>query len=574
MGYARLPVRRPLLRELTIFAGFLAASIVLTWPLAPHFLTDIGGDLGDHWQTLWGYWWVRKALLDLHQSPFWSNYVHWPLGMPLVFQTFDLPDCILTIPLWSFLPPVAVFNCAELWSYPLGGYFFYRLALELLREHAPAPPPGGPSDVGVDRGAAIVAGALFTFAPYHFGHALGHMHIVALEWVPLYFWMLVRTLDRPERRWPVLAGLALVLASTASWYHLLFCVALTFPYLAYRAATDPAVRSWATLRRAFLLGGVYLAVMWPLFAQMLEARGADAWDGAHDPRTFSADLMQFFVPNAAQSLGFNFRDQWSLWSGNPAENCNYLGYALMALAIIGAVRDRRARFFLAMVPVGIVLALGPALKIGGRPIDVPLPYDFLTRIFPLLEFTGVPVRAGFVAIFALAAAAAFGLRELWLGFHRMPWRLPLRVLAVALLLMATIELYPHPFAISRFPIPTIFASWAADTSVFGVVDYTGDTRPLYNGVLHQHPMVDVYLSRTPMHLLSWLDNHPILGRLRHGRGGSLEMSKDEGRALLQREHIRYFVLPSWRREPLLEQELELPVVYVGEGVRVFEVPGA
>jgi hypothetical protein len=569
-------VRRPIFRELAILAGFLGASLFLTWPLAAHFSTDIGGDLGDHWQTMWGMWWVKKALIDLHQSPFYSNYVHWPLGMPLVFQTFDLPDCILTIPLWSFLTPIAVFNCAELWSYPLGGYFFYRLVLELLREHAPPLPEGTTpeSDDRVNRGAAIAAGALFTFAPYHFGHALGHMHILALQWVPLYFWMLVRTLDRPERRWPVLAALALVLASTASWYHLLFCVTLSFPYLAYRAATDPGVRNWATVRRAFLLGGVYLAVMWPLFAAMIEARAADAWDGAHDPRTFSADLMQFFIPNAAQSIGVHFRDQWSRWSGNPAENCNYLGYALMALAVIGAVRDRRARFFLAMVPVGIILALGPALKIDGRPIDVPMPYDFLTHIFPLLEFTGVPVRAGFVAIFGLSASAAFGLRQLWLGFHRAVLRAPLRALGAALLVIAAVEAHPHLFTISHFPIPTVFASWAADQSMFGVADYTGDTRPLYNGVLHQHPMVDIYLSRTPMHLLNWLNNHPILGRLRKGTGGALEMSKDEARALLQREHIRYFVMPSWRRDPLLEQELELPLIYVGEGVRVYEVPGA
>jgi hypothetical protein len=565
-------VRRPALRELAILGGYLAASIVLTWPLAPNFFTDIGGDLGDHWQTLWGMWWVRKALIDLHTSPFWSNYVHWPLGMPLVFQTFDLPDCILAIPLWSFLPPVSVFNAAELWSYPLGGYFFYRLALELLS--APNRADKAQSHGPVERGAAIAAGGLFTFAPYHFGHALGHMHIVALEWVPLYFWMLVRTLDRPERRWPLLAALALVLASTASWYHLLFCVALTFPYLVYRAFTDPSVRNWATLRRALLLGAIYLAVMSPLFAQMMEARNADAWDGAHDPNFYSADLLQFFIPNAAQGIGAAFRDRSAHWSGNPAENCDYLGYALMALAVIGAVRDRRARFWLFMAPLGMLLALGPALKIDGQPVGVTMPYAYLTRIFPLLEFTGVPVRAGFVAIFALCMAAAFGIRQLWLGFEQPRLQKPLRALAAGLLLVAGVELYPHPFTISHFPIPGIFASWAADPALFGVVDLTGDTRPLYNGVLHQHPMVDIYLSRTPMHLLRWLDDHPILGRLRHPRGAPLEMSRDEAIGILQRQHIRYIVLPAWRREPLLEQELELPTIYIGEGIRAYEVPGA
>src|SRR3984957_20278553 len=123
---------RPWQRELLIFLGFLALAIVMTWPLAPRFFTDIGGDFGDHWQTLWGMWWVRKALVDLHQSPFFSSYVHWPLGMPMVFETFDPPDCLLAIPLWGLLPPLAIFNVIEFYSYPLAGYFFYRLALELL----------------------------------------------------------------------------------------------------------------------------------------------------------------------------------------------------------------------------------------------------------------------------------------------------------------------------------------------------------------------------------------------------------------------------------------------------------
>src|SRR5208282_5901245 len=92
----------------------------------------------------------------------------------------------------------------------------------------------------------------------------------------------------------------------------------------------------------------------------------------------------------------------------------------------------------------------------------------------------------------------------------------------------------------------IFETWAKDPSPFGVVDLSGDTRPLYNGVLHQYPMVDIYLSRTPMPLLQWLDAHPILGRLRHPSPAPLALSKQAGRQLLREEKIRYFVVPEWR----------------------------
>ncbi|HUB06596.1 MAG TPA: PA14 domain-containing protein [Myxococcales bacterium] len=488
-------------REALVLSAYAALALILTWPLAARFGTEIGGDFGDHWQTLWGMWWVHKALVELHQNPFFSTYVHWPTGVPMFFETLDFPDCLLALPLWHFLPPVAVFNCAEAWSYLLGGWFFYHFALELTG-HRPA---------------AFAAGALFTFAPYHFGHALGHMHVMALEWVPLYFWMLLRTIERPERRWPVFAALALAAASLASWYYLLFCVALTFPYLAWRAATEPALRSWTALNRALILGAAYLAVMWPLFSAMLAARAADNWEGAHDPVTFSADLWSFFIPNAAQAIGAGFRSSWSRFSGNPAENCDYLGYALMALAALGAIKARRARVWIGLALLGVVLALGPYLRTGGVVHQgFLLPYGWLTRAAPLLDFTGCPVRAGFIAIFSLCGAAAFGLA--WL-FREGPSRPARWGAAAALLAVALVELWPHPFTTSRFPAPAIFASWAKDPSTFAVLDMSGDTRPLYDAVLHGHPLVDAYLSRTPERLIRWLDEQPVIGRLRHPRGG-------------------------------------------------------
>ncbi len=689
-------MRQKLRSEALVLAAYTALAAVLTWPLAARFTTDIGGDFGDHWQTLWGMWWVKKAILDLHQDPFVSSWVHWPKGMPMVFETFDFPDCLLALPLWSFLPPVAVFNCAEAWSYVLGGWFFYHFALELTG----------------DRRAAFAAGALFTFAPYHFGHALGHMHVMALEWVPLYFWMLLRTIERPERRWPVFAALALAAASLASWYYLLFCVALTFPYLAWRLASEPALRSWQALRRALLLGAAYLAVMWPLFSAMLAARAADRWEGAHDPVTFSADLWSFFVPNAAQSIGAAFRSTWGRFSGNPAENCDYLGYALMALAAVGAATARKARIWVGLAALGVLLALGPYLRTGGQVHQgILLPYGWLTRAFPLLDFTGCPVRAGFVAIFSLCAAAAFGLA--WL-LGPGPRQCARRAAAAVLLAAAGAELWPHPFTTSRFPAPEIFRSWASDPSTFAVFDLSGDTRPLYDAVLHGHPLVDAYLSRTPASVIRWLDEQPVLGHLIHPRGGlgppherrdaaidfdwgtgspmpelgpddfqvdwrgrllvprtgryTLTLGADDSGVLfldgrpvltnggthpyqersvaldlaagphelavsyrendggasvrllwapegevprvvpaealqgpdgqpgldgvyrqvgnttglsreaaldsLRRYQIRYLVMPAWRREPLIEGELGLSPLYVGEGLRIYEVPGA
>ncbi len=683
-------------RDLLVLAAYLGLTALLTWPLFGRFFTELGGDPGDPWQTVWRMWWFHEAIVRLHQNPFWSSYVHWPLGMPLVFETSDLTDCLLALPLWSFLPPVAVHNCAVSWAFVLGGFFFYRFALELTGREA----------------ASFLAGALFTFGPFHFGHALGHLHLVAFEWVPLYFWMLERTLARPERRWPMLAGLALALASLASWYYLLFCVALTAPYLAYRLLRDAELRRWPALRRALLLGGSYLALLWPLLAAMLEARAAEPWTGSHDPTIFSADLYSFVVPNAAQAIGARFGDVWGRFSGNATENCDYLGYALLALAVAGAVLASRARIWLFTAALGVVLALGPFLRVGGvLHRDWPLPYGWLTRAFPLLDFTGCPVRAGFVASFSLCVAAAYGLARL---LEPGGGALLRRGAATALVALAAFEFWPHPFTMSRYPEPSIFRDWANDPTPFAVYDVSGDARPLWNAVLHRHPIVDAYLTRVPERVNRWLDDHPVLGHLRHPHGGlgpayarrdraidfnwghgspmpelaptnftaewrgelvvpedgdytivlgaddsgavSLDgrtvvvnggthpyleraatiplsrgphaldvgyrqeeggaavrllwaragerpsvvppdalvgpdgqpgleatyrqignttgLSREEARAALRRDGIRYLVYPAWKREPLLEGELGLPTVYLGEGLRIYEVPGA
>jgi hypothetical protein len=49
------------------------------------------------------------------------------------------------------------------------------------------------------------------------------------------------------------------------------------------------------------------------------------------------------------------------------------------------------------------------------------------------------------------------------------------------------------------------------------------------------------------------------------------VGRDAGRAALRALAVRYVVL-SERRNPCVEDELDLPLVYSGEDVRIFEVP--
>src|SRR4051812_6170765 len=101
--------------NLWAWLGYLTLSGVATWPLLARFGREIGGDRGDAWQTLWGFWWWRHGVLGggvPGGSATFCPLLRAPSGAPMAFQTWDLPAALLTLPLWGRVPEVSVYNTA------------------------------------------------------------------------------------------------------------------------------------------------------------------------------------------------------------------------------------------------------------------------------------------------------------------------------------------------------------------------------------------------------------------------------------------------------------------------------
>ena len=45
--------------------GYLALTLLMTYPLVSEFARAIPGDGFDGWQNVWNLWWVKRALLVL-----------------------------------------------------------------------------------------------------------------------------------------------------------------------------------------------------------------------------------------------------------------------------------------------------------------------------------------------------------------------------------------------------------------------------------------------------------------------------------------------------------------------------
>src|SRR5436190_20557065 len=79
---------------------FLAWAIVFTYPLVLRMGDSIVLTRGDDaWLHFSNLWWVDKALVDLHQSPYHTNYMLYPTGLSLYYHSLNVFDSVLSIPL-------------------------------------------------------------------------------------------------------------------------------------------------------------------------------------------------------------------------------------------------------------------------------------------------------------------------------------------------------------------------------------------------------------------------------------------------------------------------------------------
>ncbi|MEP6774747.1 MAG: hypothetical protein ABJA50_04050 [Chloroflexota bacterium] len=173
------PRRLSLSTHLLALGGYTALTLILTYPVALRLSSEVPGG-GDAWANIWNLWWVKQALLDRHINPYHTDMLYYPGGVNLYLHTLTLTAGLISIPLQLLgFNLLATYNLVLLLSFVLAGYGAFLLCHYL----------------SANRWASFVGGAIFTFAPYHFAHLLGHMNLVSLQWIPLYVLVLLKALD-------------------------------------------------------------------------------------------------------------------------------------------------------------------------------------------------------------------------------------------------------------------------------------------------------------------------------------------------------------------------------------------
>jgi hypothetical protein len=538
---------------------YVLIAIPATWPLARHIGTRVAGDQTDPWQTYWGLWWWGNSY-QFGDSPMYSRMLWWPHGIGLWLQTWDIPSAVAMMPFWKITSGPALYNIPLFLSFPLAGLACFMLCRTLWGGWL------GP----------FLAGSIYTFSTYHYGHANATLHIASMQWPPIYFLGLVFVFRGRDLLGWVLLAVGLSLSTLASIYFAVFCAVGTLVFLVAHAQADGIGSLKALMTRPALLGLAIFALMtgW-LLVGMMGTYLSEAFVGLHSPDRFSADLLSFVVPNGVNLLSTWIGD-WRGWVGSKWTgttklwaNSSFIGWTLIVVTVT-AWRIRGARPYVVMAVVGALLALGPSLQIAGETRGGLMPYRLLVTGLPFLSFAGLPTRFTWLVIFGAAVAAGAVLTSLAAKGSRG------RIAAVVITALVLAETWPRPMTLSSFEEPSILKAWSQDHGRWAVLDTTWWSRSLWHQTIHRHPIVGGFMSRFPERAMKGLERDRTLGPffthlIRNGYKPAA-VPADEMIRSLRDLRIRYIIVDTPRAA--LPTSLKLAERYRGEGLVIFEVPGA
>lgn len=547
--------RCSLRKHLWVLLAYLLLGLLLTWPMAAHLATHVPGDGIDDPALAWNLWWAKHALVDQPQNPFLVSWQFWPVGINLAFYTLTLLNGALSIPLQAALGVIPAYNLLLLSSFALGGFGAFVLALDFLRRgDAEARSQG---DKEARRRSlslchrvtlsAFLAGAFYAFASAKlFYAALGQGNIASSQWVPFAALYILRAV-RPEGRSrdAVLAALFIVLQAYAELTYASFLLIFAALAVIWRLR---ALFSRLALRIA-LMALIFVIGIAPILANMLpdlRAEGDFFTSGGGFADIFSADLAGYLVPTQLHPLLGGIIAGWSQAAGQagaqfPVDKGQqvYIGYAALALVLLGVWRSRGARrseagFWAAAAAIFFVLTLGPSLRIAGRDTGIPLPFRLL-ELLPFFKGNRYPSRYSIMLLLSLAPLVAAGMmrrgdartrRHGDATRQRSP--LPTTLFPCFLVLLLLFEHLSAPLPLSDLRVPALYGPIAVEPGDFAVLELPPGWRngarvagkqdivimqSLWNQTAHGKRVLGGNTSRNPEFKFQYFSEDPTLARL-------------------------------------------------------------
>lgn len=524
---------------LAIGAALLA--VAMFWPLVLHLGTDVPKDLGDPLSQAWQLAWGGHALVEQPGRFFQSNQF-WPGADTLALSDALVGYAPLAVPGDGVAAAIARYDLLFLFATALAFAGAYLLAREL----------------GVPPGAAIVAGAVFAYAPWRLEQG-GHLHILSSGGIPLSLMLLLRGY-RSARPRLVVAGWAVVAWQVSIGF------SLGLPYLVVLAGGgalvvlarwrggEPVLPPRPLLRATALGVAIVLVTSVAIGRPYLRVRDGEpaAQRSAETLATYSVGPKQFLISSSLNPVwgpaGAGAREDLPA----VAEQTLFPGLVAVVLAAIGALWGGWSRVLRRRLVAGTGLFAVLSLGFETSGIGQVLPYRALYELVPGFSGIRVPQRMNtftslLLALLAAGGAAAVAARLGAAGRGRTLARAVPVVLAVLVLAegagFGPGRWYPHPTAptapagLSAVDAPLLQLPVRAQDNREYLLWSTDGLAPMVNGRSSIQP-------RRTTALLAELDGFPDVRSVRALRGLGVRS------VVLHADRLAGTPWRAWRSRPL------------------------
>lgn len=386
-------------RVLGVVGLFVLLTVAATWPHA-RYLTNRATPHQDVYFNMWRLAWVAHAIGTEPARLFDANIFH-PEPRTLAYSDAMIVEGLVAAPLlWSGVTPVLVHNLLLLGALAGSGAAMFALARYLTGS----------------RGAGLLAGIVFAFAPYRFEHIM-HMELQWAMWTPLAFLALHRTLDTGRWKYGLATGACIALQMLSSIYYGIFLATLIGAGALLFLAKDrhvPLARALLPLAAGAVLAVAISAAYATPYLKVQQRVGGRSAD---EVATFSARPMDYLVATPSNLLYGR-----ALSSRARPERRLFPGAIPVVLAIVGLLlrpASRRAIIYL------VLLVAAFEMSLGSHGYLYPLLYDYV----PGYRGLRAAARLGLFTLMCLGVLAAY-------GYSALVWGRSLRIRAALLAALA------------------------------------------------------------------------------------------------------------------------------------------
>jgi hypothetical protein len=576
-----VPASKSIIGLLLALVGYTLLTCVWLHPIVLNFSTKMVGLGGDRYIYMWDMWWMKKALVDLHTNPLFTDYVFYPHGINLTFHDFSIFNSLASIPFQAFLTIKEIYNLFFLLTYILGGFGCFLLVRYLTG----------------DQLAAFFSGVVFVFWGGR-AYYVDHLSLASIQWFPYCALYLIKTVRERSYRNPVLAAIFLAMNALSAWYYAIYMSLFTGLFLLYTAlAKHKTFFTVPCLKRIVLLGLLFLVILSPLLYPMMKDifGGGQEYMQSQMLADSSASLNTVFLPSINHGLIGKYVRYWYVKHNLPIQwgiaGGAFIGYTVLFLCLYTVVKLRHVKpwFWLMAAASFLILAFGPDLMIFSKHYKwLPLPYAFFQRI-PILKIARVPERFMVMVVFCCSVLAGYGCWDL---LRRVRIR---KILFAFLTIVAIFELFRFYYVTSVEEAPAFYKQLAQDHETYAILEITQlmnwvhpSVRASLFQITHGKKLFHGHVSRIPFEtyqqayaLYTMFDDLFTQDRahlnLIAGQNLSLGNNQQAIKQILSCYHVRYVTLyadywfGNYQENRVRLQQLFGEPVWEQGGVSVFKV---